>query len=126
MSQFYSNARGILATSQLGGSSSISDSSCFLGADPAIGVAVLKRSLAHAKRPKMLQRSTISGSDDLLTRVNEVDEETEFAPVELFYAKGEVRNVDDLTAIAVDSSEIDEEKVVDLLRDDAGNESGVR
>ena len=81
----------------------------------------------------MVQRSALMGGEsgvggDLMTRVNEADEEdeTEFAPVELFYAKGEVRNVNDLTAIAIDSSEIDEEKVVDLLRDDAGNEGSIR
>ena len=82
------------------------DSSCFLGADPAIGVAVLKRSLTSAKRPKMAQKPVFGGRGgaDLLTKVSEVvDEETEFAPVELFYAKGEVRNTNDLIAIAVDS-----------------------
>ena len=91
------------------------DSSCFLGADPSIGVAVLKRSLSLAKRPRAVQQ--VSG--DLLARVNEMDEETEFAPVELYYSKGQATGVEDLTAIAVDSGEINDEKVVDLLNEDS-------
>ena len=62
-----------------------SDSSRFLGADPSIGVAVLKRSLTNAKRPK--------APESALGSVNEVDQETEFAPVELFYSKGEAQDV---------------------------------
>ena len=57
-----------------------------------------------------------SSDGDILGRVNEVDQETEFAPVELFYAKGKANSIDDLTAIAIDSAEIGEKKVVDLLR----------
>lgn len=49
MSQFYQNARSVLSTSSV---NPLTDSSQFLGADPSIGVAVLKRSLTNAHRPK--------------------------------------------------------------------------
>ena len=50
-------------------------SSMFLGADPSIGVAVLKRSLTNAKREKPANSAAVG---DLISSIGEVDEETDF------------------------------------------------
>ena len=113
MSAFYENARGVLSASSI---MPQSDSSRFLGADPSIGVAVLKRSLTAARRPARMQRA-----GDLLARVTEADDEIEFQPVELYYTTGQSANVEDLTAIDMDTEEPDDEKVVDLIVDGSGD-----
>ena len=115
MSAFYENARGVLSASSM---MPQSDSSRFLGADPSIGVAVLKRSLTAAKRPV---RALEQRAGDLLARVTEADDEIEFQPVELYYTKGQTANVEDLTAIDMDTEEPDDEKIVDLLVDGSGD-----
>ena len=129
MSSFYQNARSMISSSQAWSNNAAADlkgagapisQSLFLGADPSIGVAVLKRSLTGAKRERPAI-SNIGGGPavgDLIGSIGEVDEETDFQSVELFYTRGDLNSESDLKNIIVDDEQPNEDKIVDLLNNE--------
>lgn len=56
----------------------------FIGADPMIGVAVLKRTKTGAGASDSVRKTNFSILDD----VKELDEDEEIQPVELYYSLG--------------------------------------
>lgn len=100
MSQFYTNAKGLLSQSTFGQRGAPNSSSTFLGASPNIGVAVLKRSQT-IKKAEGHGRAAATGLDPVHEGMGDSFDEEDVKPVELYYStSGD--NSDDLHQISIE------------------------